>query len=162
MLLRLGLLYGFETFAPASDRTSRTFQGRSLSDLATVNTCEGFCKSKSGLKKVEQIDAIWLLEDADGPYPAYAFEVEHTTRVRSGIDRLTEIPERFKVPLFVIGPGAEEKRLFDSLAAQNRYRRFREQLLFRDYAALESLFNAAVTHDETQNEFGVAPRFGRR
>lgn len=158
MVLRLGRLYGYETFAPAPDRTSRLFQGRPLSDLTTIQECQGFCRARASLAKVRQIDAIWLEEDKDGPYPVYAFEVEHTTRVRSGLDRLTEIPRRYRIPLFVIGPGEEEKRLFDSLVEQNRYRPFKEQLRFRDYRQLEQLFNAAVSHEETRDVFGIRPR----
>lgn len=159
MILRLGRIYGYETFAPATDRASRQFQGRPLNELTTIHDCSGFCSSRASLAKVRQIDAIWLEEDKDGPYPAYAFEVENTTRVRSGIDRLTEIPRRYRIPLFVIGPGDVEKHLFGSLVEQNRYRPFKPQLHFREYAELERLFNAAVSHDETRNSFGVAPRF---
>lgn len=158
MLLALGRLYGYETFAPAPDRTSREFQGRSLSELATVTNCLDFCRGKS-LPRVRQIDAIWLAEDNEGTFPVYAFEVEHTTRVKSGMDRLVEIPERYSASLFVIAPGEEEHRLFEKLVAQNRYREFRERLRFRDYAQLETLYNAAVRHDESRASFGVSPRY---
>lgn len=157
MLLTLGRIYGYETFAPAPDRTSREFQGRPLGDLATVADCSGFCGKRS-LPRVRQIDAIWLAEDNEGPYPVYAFEVEHTTKVRSGMDRLVEIPERYSASLFVIAPGGEERRLFESLIAQNRYRDFRDRLRFRDYTQLETLYNAAVKHDDSRSWFGVSPR----
>lgn len=158
MILRLGRLYGYETFAPAADCTTRQFQGRFLSELTTVHDCSGFCTAKPSLAKVRQIDAIWLEEDKNGTYPVYAFEVEHTTKVRSGLDRLTEIPRRYQIPLFVIGPGKDEKKLFESLVEQNRYREFKQRLCFRDYGQLEHLFNAAVSHGEIRDAFGVAPR----
>jgi len=157
MLLALGRLYDYETFAPAADRTSRKFQGRPLADLATVTDCSQFC-GKTSLPRVRQIDAIWLSEDNEGTYPVYAFEVEHTTMVRSGMDRLVEIPERYKARLFVVAPGEEERRRFSTLVTQNRYRRFRERLSFHDYSQLESVYNAAVEHDELRSSFGVAPR----
>ena len=157
MLLALGRLYGYETFAPASDRTFRRFQKRPLGDWATVKDCSAFC-GKASLPRVRQIDAIWLDEDNDGAFPVYAFEVEHTTGVRSGIDRLVEIPERYRASLFVIAPGHDEQEAFDKLINQNRFRRFRERLRFRDYAQLQSLYNAAVEHDESRQAFGVLPR----
>lgn len=156
MLLALGRLYGYETFAPAGDR-SREFQGQPLSSFTTVSDCSGFCAGTS-LKRVRQIDAIWLVEDNQGPYPAYAFEVEHTTGVRSGLDRLVEIPERFPAGLFVIAPGEDEQSLFENLVRHNRFRKFRDRLRFRDYKQLESLFNAAVAHTEVGRSFGVEPR----
>lgn len=157
MLLALGRLYGYETFSPAADRETRKFQGRPLAGLTTVRDCSDFCGPKS-LPRVRQIDALWLTEDNEGVFPAYAFEVEHTTGVRSGMDRLVEIPERLHVGLFVIAPGEEEQRLFEKLAAQNRFRRFRERLKFRDYQQLGAFYNSAVKHNEARSEFGVTPR----
>jgi hypothetical protein len=157
MLLALGRIYGYETFAPASDRTSRFFQGKPLAAFSTVTDCSGFCRSNS-LRRVQQIDAMWLIEDNEGPYPVYAFEVEHTTGVRSGIDRLVEVPERCGTSLFVVGPG-EERETFQGLFTQNKFRKFRERLHFRDYGDLDSLYNAAVRHEEVRSSFGVAPRY---
>lgn len=154
MLLALGQLYGYETFAPAADRTTRKFQDQRLADFTTVTDCSGFCGKKS-FPRVRQIDAIWLAEDNDGVYPVYAFEVEHTTKVRSGMDRLVEIPERYSVGLFVIAPGADERQLFETLIGQARFRRFRGRVQFREYRQLETLYNAAITHDERRSEFGI-------
>ncbi len=156
MLLVLGRKYGYETFAPAGDR-SRQFQGRPLGEYASVIGCDGFARGPA-LRSVSQIDAIWLAEDNQGVYPVYAFEVEHTTKVRSGMDRLTEVPERYKAKLFVVGPNGEEERLFQKYASTNRFRRFKDQLFFRDYPQLEALYNAALRHDDIGTGFGVMPR----
>src|SRR5207245_1524598 len=43
MLLTLGRMYGYETFAPATDRTSRSFQGKPLADFSTVTDCAELC-----------------------------------------------------------------------------------------------------------------------
>jgi hypothetical protein len=157
MLLTLGRMYGFETFAPAPDRTSRLFRGKPLGDVSTVTDCEEFC-GKNSLAKVRQIDAIWLSEDNDGVYPVYAFEVEHTTRVRSGMDRLVELPERYAVKLFVVAPGEDERSTFDGLIKLNKFRKFRERMCFRDYLELDALYNSAVKHDENTKTFGVSHR----
>jgi hypothetical protein len=157
MLLALGRLYGYETFAPASDATTRMFQGSPLANLTTITNCAEFC-GKTSLPRVRQIDAIWLAEDNDGAYPVYAFEVEHTTRVRSGMDRLVEIPERHRTSLFVVAPGENEQKLFEKLIMQNRFRNFRERFKFRDYRQLEQVYNSAVRHEEARTSFGVSPR----
>jgi hypothetical protein len=158
MLLTLGRIYGYETFAPATDRTSRSFQGRPLASLSTITDCAEFCGKRS-LRRVRQIDAIWLAEDNDGAYPVVAFEVEHTTGVRSGMDRLVELPERYAATLFVVAPGEDEHRRFDTLVDENRFRKFRDRLHFRDYPQLDSLYNAAVRHEEVRLSFGVSPRW---
>ena len=128
-----------------------------MGDFSTVTDCAGFC-GKNSLQRVRQIDAIWLAEDNDGVYPVYAFEVEHTTGVKSGMDRLVELPERYAVGLFVVAPGEDERKTFDGLVNQNRFRKFRSRLSFRDYQQLDSLYNTAVTHEEARSSFGVSPR----
>ena len=157
MLLTLGRMYGYETFAPAADRTARFFQGRPLASLSTITDCTEFCGRKS-LHRVRQIDAMWLAEDNEGAYPVFAFEVEHTTGVRSGMDRLVEIPERYAANLFVIAPGEDEHKRFDGLVDQNRFRKFRNRLYFRDYGQLDTLYNTAVKHEEVRSSFGISPR----
>lgn len=158
MILTLGRVYGYETFAPAADRTVRSFQGTPLASLSTINDCAEFCGRKS-LHRVRQIDAIWLAEDNDGAYPVYAFEVEHSTGVRSGMDRLVEIPERYAVNLFVVAPGEDEHTRFEALVDQNRFRKFRSRLHFRDYEQLDTLYNSAVRHEEVRSSFGISPRW---
>ena len=158
MLLTLGKIYGYETFAPAADRTARSFQGCPLASLSTINDCDGFC-GKNSLNRVRQIDAIWLAEDNDGAYPVIAFEVEHSTGVRSGMDRLVELPERYAANLFVIAPGEEEQRRFEVLVGQNKFRKFRSRFHFRNYEELDSLYNTAVRHEEVRTSFGVSPRW---
>lgn len=157
MLLTLGRIYGYETFAPAPDRTSRSFQGKPLADFSSVTDCAEFC-GRTSLPRIRQIDAIWLAEDNDGVYPVYAFEVEHTTGVRSGMDRLVELPERYPVKLFVVAPGEEERSKYEGLIRLNKFRNFRNRMWFRDYAELDSLYNSAVKHDEQSKAFGVSPR----
>jgi hypothetical protein len=150
-------MYGYETFAPAPDRTSRRFQGRPLADFSTVTDCREFCGHRS-LPRVRLIDAIWLDEDNDGVFPVYAFEVEHTTGIRSGIDRLVELPERYNVKLFVVAPGEAERSTFDGLVGLNKFRRFRERLKFHDYSELEAFYNSVLVHEEKSKAFGVAHR----
>jgi hypothetical protein len=102
---------------------------------------------------------MWLTEDNDGVYPVYAFEVEHTTGVRSGMDRLVELPERYSANLFVIAPGEEEKSRFERLVKQNRFRRFRSRMFFRDYAQLDSLYNLSVKQEDESCAFGLERRW---
>lgn len=157
MLLTLGRMFGYETFAPATDRTSRSFQGKPLADFSTITDCVEFC-GRNSLARVRQIDAMWLAEDNDGVFPVYAFEVEHTTGVRTGMDRLVELPERYAVRLFVVAPGKDERLRFDGLIKLNKFRKFRERLRFRDYNELDTLYNSAVKHEENSKTFGVSPR----
>jgi hypothetical protein len=88
----------------------------------------------------------------------YAFEVEETTRVKSGLDRLLKIPRRFPTQFFIIGPSTKEKDLFDQYTNQTPFRDFKDKFLFRLYKELEELYNAALIHDERLKQFGIVER----
>lgn len=159
MLVTLGKIYGYETYAPPHDQTIRTFQGKPLRDFVSVSDCTDVFKGPN-LAKIREIDALWFDEDDYGLFPVYAFEVEETTRVKSGLDRLLKIPRRFPTRFFVIGPSAKEKDLFDQYISQTPFRDFREKFLFRLYAELEELYNSALVHSERREQFGVIERDG--
>lgn len=158
MLAALGKIYGYETYAPPTDQTIRTFQGKPLRDFVSVSDCTDIFRGPN-LSKIRQIDALWFSEDDYGLFPVYAFEVEETTRVKSGLDRLLKIPRRFPVQFFIVGPSSKEKELFDQHICQTPFRNFRERFLFRLYRELEELFNSALIHNDYREQFGIAERW---
>jgi hypothetical protein len=158
MLATLGNIYGYETFVPVHDQTIREFQGSRLGDIVTVKDCTEIFQGLN-LSKVREIDVLWFDEDDYGLFPVYAFEVEHTTRVKNGLDRLLKIPKRFLVHLFVVGPGEEEKNLFDRLVIQTPFRSFRDKFAFRTYNQLQGLYNVAIKHELERRDFGLVERY---
>ncbi len=157
MLVTLGSIYGYETFVPTHDQTTRDFQGTKLMDLVSLKNCDDIFQGPN-LSKIREIDAMWFGEDDYGLFPVYAFEVEHTTKVKSGLDRLLKIPKRYAVRLFVVGPGEEERNLFDRFVNQTPFRSHRDRFIFRLYSQLESIYNAAVRHETERQQFGVIER----
>ncbi len=155
MLVTLGRLHGYETYVPKTDQTIRRFQGRPLSEVVSVRDCDDLFDDRS-IRKVREIDVLWFAEDDQGLYPVYAFEVEHTTRVKDGLDRLLKIPERFHSRLFVVGPDAGTGALFDTLVSQSPFRQHRSRFTYRLYEDLEALHNATVQSEELREEFGIA------
>lgn len=160
MLVALGNTYGYETFVPKSDQTSRRFQESPLSELVSVRDVSTVFSS-SNLRQVALIDVLWLEEDEDGLFPVAAFEVEHSTRITDGLNRLLKIPKRYSTQLFVVGPTQEEARLFEQRVGQAPFRDHRDRFAFRPYAQLEQLFNAAIRHRALQAGFGVVERWKR-
>lgn len=157
MLAALGKICGYETFVPSHDQTIRTFQGKSLGDFITVRECTDVFKGPN-LSKIREIDVIWFDEDDYGLFPVSAFEVEETTRVKSGLDRLLKIPKRFLVQLFIIGPSEKEKVLFEQFVNQTPFRNFRDKFFFRLYKELQDVYNAAIEYDEQRYLFGITER----
>jgi len=160
MLVTLGNVYGYETFAPAHDQTTRSFQGKELADLVTVTGCNSIFRGPN-LSNIREIDVLWFDEDDHGLFPVYAFEVEHTTRVKSGMDRLLKIPRRFAVHFFVIAPTEREQALFDHLINQTPFRSYRDNFTFRLYNHLQAVYDAAVRHNTERESFGLTERCRR-
>ncbi|MFO7773248.1 MAG: hypothetical protein R6V59_04830 [Dehalococcoidia bacterium] len=159
MLATLGKIYGYETYVPPHDQTIREFQGKSLGDFVTVSDCTDIFRGPN-LAKIREIDTLWFDEDDYGLFPVYAFEVEETTRVKSGLDRLLKIPSRFPTRFFIIGPTVKEKILFDQFITQTPFRTFRSRFLFRLYEELEALYNSALVHNDRREQFGILERGG--
>ena len=157
MLVTLGKIYGYETYAPPHDQTTARFQAKPLRELVTVTDCTDTFRGPN-LSKIREIDTLWFDEDDYGLFPVYAFEVEETTRVKSGLDRLLKIPRRFPTAFFIIAPSVKEKDLFDSYINQTPFRDFKEKFTFRLYRELEELYNSALLHNDRRQQFGVVER----
>ena len=125
----------------------------------TVCDCTDIFRGPN-LAKIREIDTLWFDEDDYGLFPVYGFEVEETTRVKSGLDRLLKIPRRFRARFFIIGPSAKEKDLFNQYINQTPFREFRDRFLFKLYKELEELYNSALVHNERQEQFGIIERGG--
>ena len=110
------------------------------------------------LPKAREIDVLWFAEDDYGLYPVYAFEVEHRTRVKDGLDRLLKIPLRFSTRLFIIAPDVDQQQLFSRYLNQTPFRNYRDRFAFRLYDQLQNVYNAAIQHDTAREEFGVMER----
>ncbi|KPK89400.1 hypothetical protein AMJ80_09840 [bacterium SM23_31] len=158
MLVTIGKIYGYETYAPPHDQTIRNFQGKPLSDFVSLSNCTDIFRGPN-LAKIREIDALWFDEDDYGLFPVYAFEVEETTRVKSGLDRLLKIPERFHARFFIIGPSIKEKDLFDQYINQTPFRKFRDRFMFRLYKELEELYNSALDNNIKREKFGIIERW---
>lgn len=158
MLVTLGKIYGYETYAPPRDQTTRRFQSKPLSDFVTVSDCTNIFLGSRNLPKIREIDALWFDEDDDGLFPTHAFEVEETTGVKSGLDRLLKIPRRYLVMFYVVAPSTKEKDLFNRYVSQTPFRGFRDKFLFRSYEELEELYNLAVKHYEQRQRFRIIER----
>jgi hypothetical protein len=159
MLVSLGKVYGYETYAPPHDQTIRTFQDKPLRDFLTVSDCTDIFGGPN-LAKIREIDTLWFDEDDYGLFPVYAFEVEETTRVKSGLDRLLKIPRRFPARFFIIGASAKEKELFNQYINQTPFREFRDRFMFKLYKELEELYNSALVHNKRREQFGIIEKGG--
>jgi hypothetical protein len=153
MLLELGRLCGYETFTNATDKSIRTFRGQSLEKFATVRDTEELLALP--LEKMRTTDVMWMAEDSAGLYPRYAFEVEHSTKVKDGLLRLLKIPERFHAGLYIVGPGDKECALFDRYLQDAPFRQHANRFRFFRYTEVAEFYRAGIAFDNNVKHWSV-------
>ena len=154
MLLQLGALCGYETFTNSTDKVIRHFQGEPISKLATVrNDADDLLALP--LEKMRNTDVMWMDEDSVGLYPRYAFEVEHTTKVKSGLLRLLKIPERFQTKLYIVGPGDEEADLFERFVRESPFRQHANRLHFHRYSEVREFYQCGASFDAHRKGWSI-------
>ncbi len=154
LLLHIGRLCGYETYTNATDRTIRSMGAIPIHSFATVRN-DSASISGLPLSRMRDVDVMWLSEDDEGLYPRYAFEVEHSTKVKSGLLRLLKIPKRFQTGLYIIGQGDEEEHLFERYMSQSPFRQYRERFRFHRYEEVGELHDFAVGFERGKNLFGI-------
>ena len=154
MLLELGRLCGYETYTNATDKTIRRFCGKPLAGFATIRNDTDDLLALP-LKKMRETDVMWMAEDSEGLYPQYAFEIEHTTKVKNGLLRLLKIPERFRTQLFVIGPGEEEAGLFERYLQDSPFRQHAHRFHFFSYSDVADFYQSKTVSDRIAKRWGI-------
>lgn len=154
MLLELGRLCGYETYTNATDKTIRRFHGKPLARFATIRNDTDDLLALP-LKKMRETDVMWMAEDSEGLYPQYAFEIEHTTKVKNGLLRLLKIPERFHTQLFVIGPGKEEADLFERYLQDSPFRQHAHRFHFFRYSDVTDFYQSKTAFDRIVKQWGI-------
>lgn len=139
MLLQLGQFCGYETFTNSTDKTIRKFGGQPIANYATVKN-DNEALSALPMPKLRTADVIWMAEDSEGLYPRYAFEIENSTKVRSGLLRLLKIPERFNTRLFIVGEGDEEEKLYGHYLRESPFRQHAHRFQFFRYNDVASFY----------------------
>ncbi len=160
-LAQLGRLYGYDTFIPAADRSSRLFEGTTLQHFSTLTSLGGVTLDATTRRRLEQIDVVWTIEDTDGtPWPRYAFEVEHSTGVRSGLERMRNLPSRFDALMYIVAPGDSERSRFQTYVQESGYRQMSNRLTFVQYSEVREMYNLASRHDRLRLDLGF--KYGTR
>lgn len=142
MLLEIGRVFGYQTIVSVRDMNTRTFQQKSISYFCTLKQLDDLPES-SNLKRLKEIDVLWLYEHTNFLVPEYAFEVEDTTNIKDGMRRLINIYKPFKTRLYIIGPEIR-KELYQNLLSDEIYRPYKEKMHFTNYKTIEKMFNASI------------------
>jgi hypothetical protein len=135
-LIEIGNIRGYETYCPDK---SRRFNDIKLDDLTTLKICPKLQFSDYNL--LRQIDVLWFRAKGSNFIPEYAFEVELSTGVWSGVGRMSTLIDYANVPLYIIANDAKKyNQVLASLYENsNRFRFVANENLADLYAAEKNL-----------------------
>ena len=133
----------YDTYSP--DAGKRAY-GESLRDYCTLETIPTRFLGEL-VPVIKEIDVIWFKDDV----PQFAFEVEHTTKVGTGFQRLFQL-HPLATKLFIIS-SEKNRRLFDKYIETDPYFRHRDAFRFRNYRQLEDYFRSVSEFEAVNRGF---------
>jgi hypothetical protein len=89
------------------------------------------------------IDVLWFTEVDDELRPVAAFEVENSTKVLAGLNRLSVVPHVFSTKLFIVGKDDSQKKRFEKHLQEPNWKRSAQKFSYRGFDDVEVLFKAA-------------------
>jgi hypothetical protein len=144
-LLEIGNIRGFETYCP---NKSKKFNDRSLEEISTLKDCPTL--QFSDLKLLRQIDVLWFKNRGVNLIPEYAFEVELSTGIWSGIGRMSTLLDYSNVGLYII---SNDKRKFRQVV--NSFSEHKERYRFIENESLGQLYSAEINLREIRVDIGL-------
>ncbi|MGA2915148.1 MAG: hypothetical protein ABSE89_03890 [Sedimentisphaerales bacterium] len=144
-LLEIGNIRGFETYCP---NKSKRFNDRSLEEISTLKDCPTL--QFSDLKLLRQIDVLWFKNRGVNLIPEYAFEVELSTGVWSGVGRMSTLLDYSNVGLYII---SNDKRKFRQVV--NSFSEHKERYRFIENESLGQLYSAEINLREIRVDIGL-------
>ncbi|HET7118925.1 MAG TPA: hypothetical protein VFI29_20710 [Hanamia sp.] len=144
-LLEIGNIRGFHTFCPDK---SRIFNEKRLDQIATLDSCPKLQFSDYNL--LQKIDVLWFKNRGNNYVPEYAFEVELSTGVWSGVGRMATLMDYKNVPLYVI---ANDSKKFRQVL--NSFSEYHDRYKFVSNDLLGDLYAAEMNVKELRFDIGL-------
>lgn len=113
MLIQLGKVTGCSVWIAANDR-NRQYRGKSLGD-GCLKAMPNLGLTSEATKRITYIDVIWVRQNT----PVYAFEIETTTLIYSGLLRMSDLLASapvLNIKLFIVAPRDRQDKVMDELA----------------------------------------------
>lgn len=134
-LLEIGKILGYLTYTVDS---SKSYNKTKLGNVAILQEIPPFASDRD-MSSARMIDVIWFNEDEN---PTHCFEVEHTTDIVHGLDRLIQLQHLY-VDFFIVASEVKRSK-YESLLNRVQYRKIRDRFGFISYEELASLYEKAL------------------
>jgi hypothetical protein len=138
MIARLGQAAGNQIWIGKKEQAggyaNQSFADLCSIDLRSLNLPPELCDV------IEQIDVIWF----DKGLPVWAFEVEHTTGIISGIDRFENLLDTYhylRLKMYIIAPDKREKEVMKKINRPS-HREVAKECRFIPYSRLIERYEA--------------------
>lgn len=124
-----------------------------MRDLVTLPSgVDAFERFKDEEKKIiKLIDVLWFREEDGELIPHCAFEVEHSTNVLTGLERLNHLPKIFQTHLFIVGRDEPKKAKFDALMKSPTWKKNASRFNFRFFEDVHSVFSHAALYQQARD-----------
>lgn len=144
-LIEIGNIRGYQTYCPDK---SRTFNERKLDEITTLKSCPQLQFSDYNL--LRQIDVMWFKPKGNNYIPEYAFEVELSTGVWSGVGRMATLLDYSNVGLYVI---ANDAKKYNQVISS--FHEISSRYKFVPNDVLGDLYSAELNLKELRTEIGL-------
>ena len=144
-LIEIGNIRGYKTFCPDK---SKKFNDRKIEDITSLQVCPTLQFSDHNL--LRKIDVLWFLNKGDNFIPKYAFEVELSTGVWSGVGRMATLLDYNDVGLYVI---AKDNKKYKQVL--NAYSDYKQRYKFIEDLDLGYLYSAEIHLGKLKKDIGL-------
>ena len=134
-ILELGKILGYLTYTVDQ---SKTFNGQKLGDVALLKQIPAFAGERD-LISAREIDVLWFGDDEN---PKLCFEVEHTTDIVHGLNRLAQLQHLYSK--FFIVATEDRRGKFNIEMQKYPFRGMKDRFGFISYNELTALYETAL------------------
>ena len=142
-LIQLGNILEYLTYTAHS---GQQFEQKTLGEITTLTEFPRF-PTEEIERSAKRIDVIWVKEE----WPDSFFEVENTTNVTSGLQRMYQVLKS-EARFFIVAPNEILPR-FHRAVSEAPYKHFRQKYRFRSYFELSRMFQAALKYRKAHDHF---------
>ena len=146
MLLEVGNINGFNTFAP--DKGGK-FTTRKLCDVMTLQEIPKFTFDHI-LQSTKFIDVIWFNERN---FPNAIFEIENSTNFRNSLVKFVELQD-FATSMYLIAPNDQSKiNKYNQEIEKSAFAAIKNRVKFYNYDKVVELYNSQITASKFKDFF---------
>ena len=146
MLLEIGNINGFKTFAP--DKSGR-FTSKKLCDIMTLKEIPKFTYEHI-LQSTRFIDVIWF---NDRNFPNSIFEVENSTNFLNSLVKFVELQD-FTTSMIMIAPNEKSKiNKYNQEIEKSAFAAIKDRVKFFNYDKIIGLYNSQIAASKYNDFF---------